>query len=111
MADLFFGIEERATPRKPRSDKPRRVKELVARRPFTDTELRLVAALGNCSFLPGSAHKRFVRDMNSVVKHKRDIGITEKQSVYLQKIAWRYRKQMPEELVILGVTLDWSAAM
>ena len=72
--------------------------EEKARRPYTERELAVIVALARCSFLPGSRHKRFARNMASAAEHAREIGITEKQARYLTILAWRYRRQMPSTL-------------
>jgi hypothetical protein len=72
--------------------------KLKVRRPFTEREVAVIEALASCTFVPGHPHKRFARDMGFVVKHSREVGITEKQAAYLTKLAWRYRRQMPANL-------------
>jgi hypothetical protein len=65
------------------SEQPQNVK-------VTDEELRKIKALGNCTFLPASFQKRFVRDMQS-----RKLGdeLTWKQFKYINRLFWMYRRQ------------------
>lgn len=50
-------------------------------------------ALKKCVFLPGSNHKRFVRQTDPAGK------LTERQIAYIGILAYRYRRQMPDHLV------------
>jgi hypothetical protein len=63
---------------------------------FSDLEKAIIRALGNVTYLPGSSGKRFARVMNDIMLHRPERGVTYKQRIYLQNIAYRYRKQMPE---------------
>jgi hypothetical protein len=84
----------------------------IVKRPLTDIEWRILDAVNAyVTFLPGSAHKRFIRDMIEARNtHPGDGGIysrefftmTEKQIVYLMYIAWRYRKRLPREIAVLA---------
>lgn len=56
---------------------------------------RMRVALGQCTFLPGCSHKRFARDIQYVPAEK----LTERQRRHLVRLAWRYRRQMPWDLV------------
>jgi ABC-type phosphonate transport system ATPase subunit len=56
---------------------------------------RMRHALGRCTFLPGSAHKRFARQVSAMPLEK----ITEAQRRHVIRLAWRYRRQMPRDLV------------
>lgn len=57
---------------------------------MTDQQRKWIEELSHCSFYPGSYDKRFVRDLAS---QPRDKELTEKQAAFLERIAWRYRKQ------------------
>lgn len=59
------------------------------------TRDRMRLALGQCTFLPGSSHKRFARQVSQMYLDK----ITEKQWRHVIRLAWRYRRQMPAELI------------
>jgi hypothetical protein len=52
-------------------------------------------ALSQCTFLPGSAHKRFARQ----VAQQPLETVSEKQRQHVIRLAWRYRRQMPLELI------------
>lgn len=56
---------------------------------------RMRKALGQCTFLPGHPHKRFARQINQVPVE----NLTERQRRHLIRLAWRYRRQMPRDLV------------
>lgn len=73
---------------------------------MTDHEIRLAEALGQCSFLPGHPHKRFVRDMVAIARRSPDKELTPRQREYLDILAWRYRRQIPGSLVPGGKPAD-----
>jgi len=50
-----------------------------------------IHALSLCTFLPASYDKRFVRDMTCLPF---DHELSDKQSVFLDKLYYRYRKQI-----------------
>lgn len=52
-------------------------------------------ALRGCTFLPGSAHKRFARNIQHVPLE----DVTEGQRRCVIRLAQRYRRQMPTDLV------------
>jgi hypothetical protein len=56
---------------------------------------RRVKALGRVSFPPGIASKRFVREMQSVPAEQ----VSPAQAAWIERLAWRYRRQLPKELV------------
>lgn len=58
---------------------------------MTDEQHRNLRRLNQCTFLPGSYTKRFVRDMASRPK---EYELTEKQAAYLDKLVHQYRKQL-----------------
>jgi hypothetical protein len=66
---------------------------------MTPHQVAIAQALGRCSFLPASADKRFARDMAFLAKHSPNREITERQALNLMRLAWRYRRQMPANLV------------
>ena len=53
------------------------------------------AALGRCIFLPASWDKRFARALAEMPEDK----ITERQRRNVIRLAWKYRRQMPHDLV------------
>ena len=58
-------------------------------------EVLMVSALSRCSFIPGTAVKRFVRTMS---EHDVAKPMTEKGRSFLWAIAWSYRRQLSAEL-------------
>jgi hypothetical protein len=69
------------------------------RRPFTDLEAKRVRALAKARFLPGSPFKRFVADMLAELNARAPRGLTEGQAEQLAHTAWRYRAQLPDDVV------------
>lgn len=63
---------------------------------MTDTDLdRMKAALASCRFPPGHPNKRFARGVASVPVER----LTERQKRHIIRLAWRYRRSMPFDLV------------
>jgi len=62
-------------------------------------QIAVAQALGRCTFLPASDHKRFARDMDARSRITYPPALTERQSAQLARLAWRYRRQMPSALV------------
>lgn len=62
-------------------------KELI-RRPVTPWETSALIALAGCTFPPGTAHKRFARDLKSAEK------LTDAQREQLWRLVHRYRRQI-----------------
>lgn len=63
---------------------------------MTDSDLaRMKAALGKCRFLPGHPNKRFARDIADMPVER----LTERQRRHIIRLAWRYRRSMPFDLV------------
>jgi hypothetical protein len=60
-----------------------------------DTFDRMRAALGQCTFLPASSDKRFAHSVATMPADK----ITERQKRHVIRLAWKYRRQMPADLV------------
>jgi hypothetical protein len=63
---------------------------------MTPYEVELALELAQCSMLPGSSQKRFARDLAFRAKTQPEAPITLRQRHYLEILAWRYRKQLPE---------------
>lgn len=63
--------------------------------PPRNTFDRMRAALGQCTFLPASSDKRFARSVATMPADK----ITERQKRHVIRLAWKYRRQMPADLV------------
>ena len=58
---------------------------------MTQEQKQMLAALRNCTFLPGSYDKRFVNDMSNKAE---DYELSDKQAVFLEKLHHRYRRQI-----------------
>lgn len=56
-----------------------------------DERLRKVKYLANCTFLPGSYQKRFVRDMST---RPADYEPTIRQALFIDKLYFMYRRQI-----------------
>jgi hypothetical protein len=66
---------------------------------MTDHQIRVAQALALCTFLTASDDKRFARDM---ANRSPDLALSERQALHLERLAWRYRRQMPADLVPAG---------
>jgi hypothetical protein len=66
---------------------------------MTEHQILVAQALERCTFLPGSPEKRFARDMGSRSRLLNPPALTLRQTVYLDDLAWRFRRQMPAALV------------
>lgn len=66
---------------------------------MTPHEIELTRSLASCSMLPGTSHKRFVRNLAFVAEHEPAREISLRQRHYLELMAWRYRRQLPRHLV------------
>lgn len=69
----------------------------VVYRVCTDLELARARALVQCTLPPYSMTKRFARDLKDQVTNRGEI--TEKQAAYLAVCCYRFRRQLPSELV------------
>lgn len=58
---------------------------------MTPRHYESLQALKQCTFLPGSFDKRFVRDLSALPQ---DTELTEKQAANVERLAHRYRKQI-----------------
>jgi hypothetical protein len=65
----------------------------------TQYEIELATYLGRLSFLPGSAQKRFARDIAFHAATMPDKEISLRQRHYMELMAWRYRRQLPSRFV------------
>lgn len=66
---------------------------------MTERELDIIKALQFVTFTPGSAPKRFARDMDGRAHRDPAAALSPKQSQYLECLAWRFRRQIPEKLI------------
>lgn len=58
-----------------------------------EIHVKRLEALKRCSFCPATSHKRFVRDTRP------DMDLSDRQKHYIDILAWRFRRQMPQSLV------------
>lgn len=65
---------------------------------MTTAEKKFADALSNCSFLPGSADKRFVKQL----PNWHDRGMTVKGRAHMLKLAVKYRRQIPNLSELFG---------
>jgi hypothetical protein len=73
---------------------------------MTEFEIRLANALASCSFLPGSSHKRFCRNMAETARNKPEHDLSLRQRHYMELMAWRYRRQLPADCIPHSKPLD-----
>lgn len=68
---------------------------------MTRHEREVARALGRCSFLPGSWEKRFAQDMadRADAAAAERTAISGRQALCLERLAWKFRNQMPRHLV------------
>ena len=69
---------------------------------MTEDEIRMAHALNACTFVPGIATKRFARQMASMAEHSPEIELTKKQHDYLVSAVYRFRRQIPADIVRLS---------
>lgn len=67
---------------------PKPKPEPKPRRPIDEYETQCLKELSFCTFAVGSPDKRFVRGMQGAA------DITEGQAEYLQRLVYRYRRQL-----------------
>lgn len=65
---------------------------------MTDAQVVLAQALERCTFQIGSPDKRFAREMAARSRVTNPQALTDRQSAYLARLAWRYRRQLPRDL-------------
>jgi len=68
--------------------------------PATEMDRRAAKALHGCTFVPGTATKRFARDMYAASAMP-GWKITDKQRVYLFTACHRFRRQIRDREVLL----------
>ena len=62
---------------------------------MTSAEIEIAIALGQCTFLPRSPHKRFARNMAEMAQHRPMAQLSRAQRRYLTELVHRYRAQIP----------------
>lgn len=66
-------------------------------------EFDAVIYLSRASLRPATSGKRFVRETAAALAQNTDYKITERQALYLWKLVYLYRRQLPPALVAFGV--------
>lgn len=61
---------------------------------MTLEQIRRAKALAQCTFLPGSAEKRFVRDMERKAIYDMQSALTPRQASYLELLCYKFRRQL-----------------
>jgi hypothetical protein len=72
-------------------------RETAMRSPMTGDEIRLVRILAGCPLKEGSADARFCSDLAAITRRQKSVRLTEGQSAYLWRIAFRYLGQLPPD--------------
>ena len=83
-------------------------REIALRLPMTADEIRLVRALAGCPLRSGSADEGFCSDLAAITRRQKSVRLTEGQSAYLWRIAYRYVAALPPE--IFGIVAARQAA-
>lgn len=76
---------------------------------MTELEQRACRALGSCTFLPGTPHKRFARDMAFASVIDKPM-ISEGQVRQLWRLVYRYRRQIGSKELIEHAQVENSKA-
>jgi len=66
---------------------------------ITAGEARLISALAHCRIPAGTADRRFVDVVSEAVAADGGFKLTSGQRAYIGRLAYRYRHQLPPELV------------
>lgn len=67
---------------------------------FTETEWRVLTTMSeHVRFAPESKHWTFIYHLHARCLHDPRSGMDEEERAYLKKLVWRYRRQLPPELV------------
>ena len=66
---------------------------------ITAGEARLISALAHCRIPAGTADRRFVDVVSEAVAADGAFKLTSGQRAYIGRLAYRYRHQLPAELV------------
>lgn len=64
---------------------------------WQDIAAERAKALARLSYFPGTWDKRFTRDVAAIVTAGREL--TEKQAENVERLAWKYRRQLPPRLI------------
>ena len=66
---------------------------------ITAGEARLISALAHCRIPAGTADRRFVDVLSGAIAADPGFKLTSGQRAYIGRLAYRYRHQLPPELV------------
>lgn len=69
---------------------------------MTEDQRRMAIALAQCTFVPGIGTKRFARDMAVRARIADSSPLTEKQDKYLRESVYKFRRQIPPDVVALA---------
>ena len=78
---------------------------------MTPFEIQLATVLANCSFPPGSSQKRFCRNMGDIARLSPDKELSLRQRHYMELMAWRFRRQLPADVVPHAKPLNLPATV
>lgn len=66
---------------------------------MTPDQIEMAKALVRATFVPGTATKRFAKDMAGLAEHSPEKELTPKQAKYLYDAVHRFRRQIPPSIV------------
>lgn len=66
---------------------------------ITAGEIRLLSALAHCRIPAGTVDRRFVDLMSETAKDDSGLKLTPGQRSYVRRLAYRYRRHLPADLV------------
>lgn len=66
---------------------------------MTPEQIQFAKALAGVTFPPGTATKRFAKDMAHAAEHQPDRELTPKQAEYLRTAVIRFRRQIAPAIV------------
>lgn len=78
---------------------------------MTPHEIELATALGECSYPPATSQKRFARDISFLAVNDPTRELSDRQRYYMEIMAWRYRRQLPQRLVPDSKPVDLPSKM
>lgn len=76
---------------------------------MTPYEITIALALRGVVFPPATNVTRFAESMIYLAQHRPAAELSPKQSLFLKKVAWKFRRQLPEAVVRLGLKTETTA--
>lgn len=70
---------------------------------MTPEQIQIALALRGVVFPPATNVKRFAESMIYLAQHRPAAELSPKQAVFLKNLAWKYRRQLPADIVRLGL--------